>query len=162
MAVVKITAKADLNFKDTSDLREQLGLEWGGRVQRAVDTIVVRKATPYVPMDTGTLAKSPWTHGTAGKVVYPGPYARYLYYGKVMGPNIPVFEDDSGEPTRFFSPPGQKKHLTGKELTYRKDYHALAGPFWIERMKADKMKEIVKEVQDLVNSGKDIEFRPED
>lgn len=67
-----------------------------------------------------------------------------------MGPNIPIFEDDSGEPTRFFSPKGKKKHLTGAELKYRTDKNPLAGSFWIERMKADHMDDILKEAQNNV------------
>ena len=102
-------------------------------------------------METGTLAKSPYsvTEIGSGKVVYPGPYARYLYYGEVMGPSIPVFEDDSGEPTRFFSPPGQKKHLTGRQLEFSTDLNPLAGAFWFERMKADHMDDILKEAKSV-------------
>ena len=47
-----------------------------------------------------------------------------------------MFEDDSGIPTRWFSPPGKgTKHPTGKDLTYRTGTNENAGPFWIERMK---------------------------
>lgn len=148
MATVRITA--DFQWNDSTDLLKKCGLEKGGRVQKAVDNAVIRFAIPYCPMDSGTLARSPYAASTPGKVVYPGPYARYQYYGNVMGPNIPVFDDDSGEPTRFFSPPGQKKHLTGKKLVYRKDKNALAGPFWVERMKADRMNDILKEAQNNV------------
>lgn len=149
MAFVKVTA--DFRYNGADDLLKKCGLEKGGRVQKAIDNAVIRFAIPYCPMDSGTLAKSPYTASTPGKVVYPGPYARYQYYGKVMGPNIPVFEDDSGEPTRFFSPPGRKKHLTGEDLTYRTDKNPLAGSFWIVRMKADRMEDILKEAQNNVN-----------
>lgn len=148
MSVVRITA--DFQWNGNADLLKKCGLEKGGRVQKVVDNAVIRFAIPYCPMDSGTLAHSPYTASTPGKVVYPGPYARYQYHGNVMGPNIPIFDDDSGKPTRFFSPPGQKKHLTGKKLVYRKDKNALAGPFWIERMKADRMNDILKEVQNNV------------
>ena len=77
--------------------------------------------------------------------------ARYLYYGEVMGPNIPVFEDDTGTPTRFFSPPGQEKHLTGRALTFRMDSNPLAGAFWFERMKADHMQDILEEARNVAN-----------
>ena len=69
------------------------------------------------------------------------------YYGEVYGPNIPVFEDDSGVPTRFFSPPGQKKHPTGRELQFMTDLNPLVGSFWVERMKADHLQDIVQEAR---------------
>lgn len=136
------------------DLLRSRGLEKGGRVQQAIDKAVIDFSLPYCPWDTGTLAKSPYAATTigSGQVIYPGPYARYLYYGEVYGPNIPVFEDDSGEPTRFFSPPGQKKHPTGRALDFSKSQAAngpLAGPFWFERMKADRGQDIVKEATDV-------------
>ena len=65
----------------------------------------------------------------------------------VLYGNKITFEDDSGVPTRFFSPPGQKKHPTGRPLTYATDVNPLAGPFWTERMKADHINDIVREAK---------------
>ena len=145
------TIKARLEWKGNGDLLKKANLEKGGLVQRAIDKAVIDWNVQYCPMETGTLAKSPYsvTEIGSGKVVYPGPYARYLYYGEVMGPNIPVFEDDSGEPTRFFSPRGQKKHLTGRQLEFSTDLNPLAGAFWFERMKADHMDDILKEAKSV-------------
>ena len=145
------TIKARLEWKGSGDLLKKANLEKGGLVQQAIDKAVIDWNMQYCPMETGTLAKSPYsvTEIGSGKVVYPGPYARYLYYGEVMGPNIPVFEDDSGEPTRFFSPPGQKKHLTGRQLEFSTDLNPLAGAFWFERMKADHMDDILKEAKSV-------------
>lgn len=121
----------------------------GGRVQQVIDKTVIDYCIPYAPFDSGALAKSAYgaTQIGSGKVVYPGPYAHYQYYGEVYGPNIPVFEDDSGTPTRFFSTPGSKKHPTGRKLTYKKDVNPLAGSFWVERMKADRMQDILREAE---------------
>ncbi len=128
---------------------QKFNLEKGGRVQQTIDKAVIDYSLPYVPWETGTLAKSAYgaTRLGSGKVVYPGPYAHYQYYGEVYGPNIPVFEDDSGIPTRFFSPPGQKKHPTGRSLQYSKDANPLAGSFWIRRMMASHAKNIVQEAK---------------
>ena len=130
------------------------GLQPGGPVQTAIDNAVIRYCHPYVPFETGVLATSPYSASPpgSGKVIYSTPCARYLYYGQVMGPNIPVFEDDSGIPTSFFSPPGQKKHLTGKALTYNQDVHPEAGAFWFERMKAVHAQDIVEEANAVANS----------
>lgn len=137
------------NFQWHVDPLITCGLEPGGRVQTAIDNAVISYCMQYVPFETGTLARSPYaaTPPGTGKVMYPGPNARYLYYGEVYGPNIPVFEDDSGIPTRFFSPPGQKKHPTGRRLKYNTDTNPLAGPYWFERMKAAHGQDIVREAQ---------------
>lgn len=145
--------KADFDF-DTDGLLEKCGLEEGGIVQKTIDKSVIDWNLQYVPAQTLTLGRSAYsaTEIGSGEVVYPGPYARYQYYGEVYGPNIPVFEDDSGEPTRFFSPPGKKKHPTGRKLQYSKDVNPLAGAFWFERMKADHAKDILQEAKNVAGN----------
>lgn len=140
--------------RDEQELLRRFNLESGGKVQQVIDKAVIDFNLQYVPWETGTLGKSAYTATQigSGKVVYPGPYARYLYYGEVYGPNIPVFEDGSGEPTRFFSPPGQKKHPTGRELQYAKDLNPLAGSYWLERMKADHLNDIIQEAKDAAGT----------
>ena len=146
--------KANFQWNGQANLLSRCNLEKGGKVQQVIDKAVIDYDLQYVPMRTGTLGKSAYTATQigSGRVVYPGPYARYLYFGEVMGPNIPIFEDDSGEPTRFFSPPGQKKHLTGRSLQYSKEMNPLAGSFWFERMKADHMQDILREAKDATNN----------
>lgn len=146
--------KANFQWNGQANLLSRCNLEKGGKVQQVIDKAVIDYDLQYVPMRTGTLGKSAYTATQigSGRVVYPGPYARYLYFGEVMGPNIPIFEDDSGEPTRFFSPPGQKKHLTGRSLQYSKEMNPLAGSFWFERMKADHMQDILREAKNATNN----------
>ena len=131
---------------NTAALLHKFNLEKGGKVQQVIDKCVIDYCLQYTPWDSGTLAKSAYgaTQIGSGKVVYPGPYAHYQYYGEVYGPNIPVFDDDSGTPTRFFSRPGEKKHPTGRPLHYKTDVNPLAGSFWFERMKADHLEELLE------------------
>lgn len=142
-----ITLSVSLNLPDVEDALRRFNLEPGGLVQKVVDKAVIDWSIPYTPFETGILANSPYTATDigSGRVVYNTPYARYLYYGEVYGPNIPVYEDDTGTPTRYFSPPGQKKHPTGRELQFKTDINPLAGSFWVRRMAADHMADIVKE-----------------
>ena len=136
------------DVKGILDLRRKFAP--GGVMQVRVDEAVVRFSTPYVPFQSGVLADSPVraTQYGSGVVVWPGPYAHYMYYGEVYGPNYPVFEDDTGEPTRWWSPPGKTKVPTGRPLKYSTEGHALAGPFWVDRMKAERMGDLLKEVAD--------------
>lgn len=145
------TVSVKLNFNQKAAL-ERLNLQSGGLVQQAVDKAVIDYSLQYCPWDTGQMAKSAYaaTQIGSGKVIWPGPQAHYLYYGMVYGPNIPVFEDNSGIPTGFFSPPGKKKHPTGDALQYNTDTNPLAGPFWVDRMVADHMEDIVKEAKSVV------------
>ena len=133
----------------TAQLLKKYNLETGGKVQQVIDKRVIDFSVPYAPYDSGVLATSPYgaTQIGSGRIVYPGPSAHYQYYGEVCGPNIPVFEDDSGIPTRFFSRPGEKKRPTGRSLQYKTDVNPLAGPFWFERMKADRLQDIIQEAK---------------
>ena len=147
--------RVNIQFNGGQDFLQKCHLEKGGLVQQTIDKAVIDWDLQYCPWETGSLAKGAYTATVpgSGRVVYSGPYARYLYYGQVYGPNIPMFDDNSGEPTRFFSPPDQKKHPTGKALQYSTDVNPMAGPFWFERMKADHTQDIVREAQ-AVAGGK--------
>ena len=149
--MIEFKAKVHMNH-DTADMLAELNLDAGGLVQQVIDKSVIDWDLQYCPWETGTLAKSPYsvTAIGSGQVIYPGPYARYLYYGEVYGPNIPIFDDDSGIPTGWFSPPGQEKHPTGRPLQYSPDPNPLAGSYWFERMKADHLQDIIDEAKKAV------------
>lgn len=141
------TIKANFKWnKSTAQMLAERNLESGGRVQRVIDNAVIRYDMDYVPRQTGVLAASPHGGYTPGAVVYNTPYARYLYYGEVMGSNIPIIE--GGDVVGFFSPPGMPKHLTGRALHYNGEPQR--GSFWFERMKADHLDDIIEEAQNAV------------
>lgn len=149
----KTTIKANFNWNGDGDLLKRMNLQSGGRVQQVIDKSVIDWNLQYCPWDTGTLAKSPYsaTEIGSGKVVYPGPYARYQYYGEVYGPNIPKEIDASGDVIQWASP--EKKYPTGRDINYSKDVNPLAGSYWFERMKADHKEDILREAKNAV-SGK--------
>ena len=124
-------------------------MEAGGQMQEVIDEKVIEYSIPYCPFDTGTLAYSPYIASMigSGRVVYPGPYAHYLYHGEIYGPNIPVFDDDSGEPTRFFSPKNRKKYPTGRPLRFSPDKNPNAQAHWAEVAKANHMNAILEEAR---------------
>lgn len=138
---VKFDARLDLSELNTA--LERRGLTPGGKVQKVVDLAVIRYCDPKVPFDTGTLKHSAITASAIGDgmIVYATPYARYLYYGEVYGPNFPIFE--GGELAGFRSPAGQKKRPTGRPLTYRGAPER--GAFWFERAMAEHKNDIIEE-----------------
>ena len=142
--MVQFTAAIDFH---PEAIKRGLHLEPGGAVQKAIDKGVMDFSQDFIPAGSASmpLAKSCYraTVPGSGVVEWPGPYAHYMYMGEVYGPNIPIFDDDSGVPTRFFSPPGQKKHPTGRDLRYKHDVNALAGSHWIDHMKAARMPKLL-------------------
>ena len=133
---------ANFHFGSTEDLLRKRNLEEGGKVQQAIDRSVIRLSIPYVPMRDGVLMQSAYTATQigSGRVVWPGPYARFQYYGMVM----------TTADGRVWARSGEKKPVvTTRPLNHDKTKHDLAGPFWVERMKADRGEDIVKEAKSV-------------
>ena len=119
---------------------QKYNLEQGGLVQVAINNAVMSYCQPYVPFLTGTLAQSCYsaTDPEGTEVVWPGPYAKFQYYGHVM-------TDENG---RVWVGKGEEKPIvTNRELQYTKDYNPMAGAYWFERMKADHLDDIVEEAR---------------
>lgn len=102
------------------------GLQPNGAAQLMLSNEVARHCDPYVPMSAGASAhmKNQRRIEPDG-VVYPGPYARYLYFGKVMVGRAP-------------------KKVIDRDLKY----HGAPkrGAFWDKRMWKDKKHVILKSV----------------
>lgn len=143
--VFRITAQ----MLDPTKILKKYHLEPGGAVQVVLENAVIKRSIPYCPHDTGVLENSPYTATKRGSglIRYNGLQAHYLYFGQVYGPNFPIYEDDSGIPTKWRSRKGIKKHPTGRFLTYKQDQNEHAGPFWVERMWADHSQDIIREVR---------------
>lgn len=106
-------------------------------IQKFIDNEVLRLSSPYMPMQSGMLQKLGvlGTEIGSGEVVYNGPYARYLYYGKVMVGRAP-------------------KQLTDKDLTFHGQSGSPSrGAFWFERMKADKKDQILRGAAKIFKKG---------
>ena len=140
------------DFINAKQFIKKYGVGEGGHVQKTVDAAVIRECFPYVPFDEGILAGSANTATKigSGEVIYDTPYARYLYYGEVYGPNIPRVEN--GEIVGYWSPP--EKYPTGRPLQYNTDRNPLAGSHWFDRAMADHKDDVLKEAQDAANSGR--------
>lgn len=86
---------------------------------------VAKDTEPYVPMLTGSLKNR--TQVKDNTIIYPGPYARYLYYGKLM------VDPETGSP---WARKGVTKVLTDKNLVFNHASHKNAQAFWFEASKA--------------------------
>jgi hypothetical protein len=107
------------------------------KAQKFVDRECIERMIPYTPMKNGILFKSPMlnTEIGSGKIKQYTPYARYLYYGKLM------VSPSTGS---SYAKSGESKVLTDRDLNYNTTRHPKAGKMWFERMKADNKKAILK------------------
>lgn len=114
----------EFKMDPTERILARRGIEEGGKVQKFIDSEVLRLSSPYVPHLMGILDKS-GTLATvigSGEVIWNTPYARYQYYGKVMVGSAP-------------------KKATNKDLTYHGG--GMRGARWFDRMKADHKPAII-------------------
>lgn len=143
-----ITSRLDAHL-DPDDILAQLGLDDGGRVQQIIDQRVIDYCQPYTPASpdrTLEFSAQVSTEIGSGQVIWNTPYAHYQYMGIVYGPNFPIIKD--GMLMGFFSPP--KKYPTDRELTYDTSQNPMAGPRWFDRMKADRLNDILDEARKAV------------
>jgi hypothetical protein len=104
------------------------------KAEKAVTVQAAKDTEPYVPMLTGSLTQR--TRVEDNQIIYPGPYARYLWYGKVMeGPK--------------YGP----KHATDRDLVFTTDFHPQAQSHWFEASKAENLEKWVRVAQKAVKNG---------
>ena len=120
--MVKFTVHTDLSrigpmLRNASD-----------KAQHAVAIQAQKDTSPYVPALTGSLDQRPRVDGN--QIIYQGPYARYLYYGKLM------VDPTTGS---SYAPKGGTKVLTDKNLVFNKAMHSQAQDHWFEASKSENM-----------------------
>lgn len=115
------------------------------RAESIVGQQVIKDTAPFVPALTGSLTIR--TRLDGNKIIYPGPYARFLYYGKVM-----VDPQTGGT----FAPKGGTKVSTNRDLVFSKAMHPQAQSHWFEASKAQNMEKWVRVADKAVKKfGKD-------
>lgn len=98
------------------------------RAKHAVAEEIRSDTAPYVPALTGSLDTR--TRVVDNMVIYPGPYAQFLYYGKVM------VDPETGS---TYAPKDGIKVVTDKNLVFNKSEHAQAQAFWFEASKSENL-----------------------
>ena len=109
---------------------------------------VLKDTERYVPALTKSLTIRAYVEGST--VVYPGPYARYLYYGKVMIDPVIQAAGFQRKDGTWRSRKGAVKQATNRDLDIKKDVHDQAQAFWFEASKAQNLPKWVKGVAELV------------
>ena len=103
------------------------------KAEHIVAIQVKKDTSPYIPLLTGSLDTRTSVDGS--RIIYPGPYARYLYYGKLM------VDPETGS---SYARKGTTKVLTDKNLVFNKAMHTQAQSHWFEASKAENLEKWVR------------------
>lgn len=134
--MLKITVHTDID----AAIAKKLAVA-STKSEHAVAVQAAKDTSPYVPMLTGSLNVRTQVDGR--NIIYPGPYARYLYYGKVMVDSVtgkgPMhFIDNMGNEQIKFRK-GATLKPTDIDLKYTKSAHPQAQDHWFEASKAQNL-----------------------
>lgn len=94
------------------------------KAQEILANEAMKDTDKFVPKLSGTLSGGARVSGNT--ITYPGPYARYLYHGKLM------VDPKTGN---SYARKGSTKTLTGKSINVAKS-NPMAQPEWFEASKA--------------------------
>lgn len=143
MSVDGFDIKVQINEKDIEKKLENL---IDDEVMIAVHTLFAKMINNWVPAKENILATS--LDITKDYVRYTQPYAHYMYVGEVYGPNIPI--NENGQIIGWFSPPGQKKYPTGKDITYNTSLHENASKEWDKVAMQTQLEPFEKQVKEIL------------
>lgn len=115
------------------------------RAENVLAQQVMKDTRLFVPALTVSLAQR--TRVVGNEVIYPGPYARFLYYGKVM------VDPATGS---TYAPKGGHKVATDRNLVFNTAMHPQAQAHWFDASKAQNMEKWVRVADKAVKKfGKD-------
>lgn len=131
MGFLTISMKDDFSASLMKKLQEA-----GGKASHAVAVQVEKDTEPFVPARSKSLVNR--TQVVDGTIIYPGPYARFLYNGKLM------IDPETGS---AWARKGATKVVTGTDLNISAAVNGQAQAHWFEASKAqnlDKWKRVAK------------------
>jgi hypothetical protein len=135
--------KFDVRFEGAESIRSALNNSCT-KAEHILAQQVAKDTSPFVPALTGSLDQRAQVVEDA--VIYPGPYARFLYYGKVM------VDPNTGS---TFAPLGGSKVTTDRNLVFTKAVHAQAQSHWFEASKAQNIDKWLRVADKAVKNGLD-------
>lgn len=127
-----MSLKFSVDVSGMDEVKQQLA-RGCGRAESVLAQQVMKDTTPFVPALTGALTQR--TRVVGNKVIYPGPYARFLYYGKVM------VDPATGS---TYAPKGGTKVITDRNLVFNRAMHPQAQSHWFEASKAQNLEKWVR------------------
>ena len=117
------------------------------KAEHAVAVKVEKDTQPFVPSFGAAAGLMNRTRVIGNSIVYPGPYARYLYFGKLM------VDPETGS---SWVRKGEHKVVTDRNLVFRTDVNPQAQAHWFEASKAQNLDKWVRAADKAVKKfGKD-------
>lgn len=98
------------------------------RAEHVLAEQMEKDTQPFVPMLTDSLTQR--TRVVGNDIIYLGPYARFLYYRKVM------VDPNTGS---TYAPKGGTKVVTDRNLVFNHTAHPQAQDHWCEASKAQNL-----------------------
>lgn len=146
------TLKFKVDVSGWSDIKSKIA-NMSDRAEHIVAVQAAKDTSPYVPAKNLMLDRTTRVEGNT--IIYPGPYARYLYYGKVMvdaetGRGPAHFKDKFGnELIRYRK--GATLKATEKNLVFNTKVHSQARSHWFEASKAQNLDKWLRVAQKAVD-----------
>lgn len=112
-----------------------------GHANEILANEALKDTDKFVPKLTGTLSGGARVAGDT--IIYPGPYAQYLYHGKLM------VDPETGS---SYARKGSTKTLTGKPLNVAKS-NPMAQPEWFEVSKGMNLEKWKRVFTKAVTNG---------
>lgn len=146
----------DVKMDDAGAILKKHGLSYGGNAHRFFTNELMRLSDPYVPKRNSILKNSAQVSNEGDAIIYNTPYARYMWYGKVMvDPKTQkacmVFTDKKTGNVVFYSRPNVKKVVTDRDIRYHGG--GLRGSKWVERCWIDNKDKICKSLEEFIANG---------
>lgn len=113
--------------------------------EHMVSIQVQKDTSPFVPASGAPAGMDTRTKVDGSMVIYPGPYARYLYLSKLM------VDPETGS---SYAKKGRTKVLTDKNLVFSKAMHAQAQAYWFEASKAQNLDKWIRVAEKAVEHGR--------
>lgn len=133
--------KFDIHMEGMNDVLRSIA-ESATKAEHIVAQQVAKDTSPFVPALTGSLDIRTRVDGS--NVIYPGPYARFLYNGKVM------VDPNTGS---TYAPKGGTKVVTDRDLVFNQTVHPQAQDHWFEASKAQNLDKWERVAEKAVKNG---------
>lgn len=153
---MNVVGRVAVNMKPIQQILKAKGLTADGDVQRFHTANVLRRIVKYMPYRTGATIKLTVAQSPVGKpeIVTDAPYARFLYYGKLMVDPVTGaagFLDEDGQRKSRRDVP---KIKSDRPIKYTKAKNPQAGPFWDRALVAAEGSAMQRELQAYVKRKK--------
>lgn len=143
---------AYLEMNSVNKIIKDKGLDPAGDAQRFHTANVLRRIKRYMPFLSGMTYKVTVAQTDISRpyIITDTPYAKYLFYGKVMiDPKINAAGFMTPEGWR--SRKGSVKVLTSRDLQYNRTKNPNAGPRWDRALSAAEGKAMATDLQRYLN-----------